>query len=164
MRNAVVIPVLCIALLFSSGCGVMFQGSNQTVGIHSSPSGATVKGTPGIGEYTTPCSVSLSRKNSYDLTFTKEGYKPVSAYINASVKFGYVLLDVLLTGLVGVIVDAATGGWNGLKPDFISVTLEKEDRNAIGPENIEVEICSVGSNLLIYSDDSPVYVNIEESK
>lgn len=164
MRNLLFTGVLCAAVLLLTGCGAMFQGSNQTVDIQSAPSGAKITGSPGIGEYTTPASVKLSRKNSYDLNFTKEGYKPATARIQASASFGYILLDVLFTGLVGVVVDAATGSWNSLSPETISVTLEKEEMGAIGPDKIEIQLSAVGNDVLITSDGPPVEVTITQSK
>ena len=164
MKNLLLTGMLCTAILLISGCGAMFQGSNQTVNIQSAPSGAKFTGSPGIGEYTTPASVKLSRKNSYDLNFTKEGYKPATAHIHAAASFGYILLDVLFTGLVGVVVDAATGSWNKLSPETIIVTLEKEDISAIGPDKIEVQLSAVGSDVQIVSDGPPVEVSITESK
>ena len=164
MRRVLLVSLLFIPLFFLFGCGAMFQGSSQTVGIQSTPSGAKVTGSPGIGEYTTPASVTLSRKNSYDLTFTKDGYKPATAHIHATAKFGYILLDVLFTGLVGVVVDAATGSWNGLTPETVIVSLEKEDMGAIGPDKIEVQLSAIGSDIQIVSDGSPIEIRITKSK
>ena len=164
MRKVLLTGLMCTALLFLPGCGAMFQGSNQTVEIQSVPPGAMVTGSPGIGEYTTPASVTLARKNSYDLTFTKDGYRPATAHIHATAKFGYILLDVLFTGLVGVVVDAATGSWNGLTPETVIVTLDKEDMGAIGPDKIEVQLSAIGSELIVASDGPPVQVTITESK
>ncbi len=146
------------------GCGAMFQGSNQTVNIQSAPSGAKLTGSPAIGEYTTPTSVTLSRKNSYDFHFTKEGYKDATAHIQASASFGYILLDVLFTGLVGVVVDAATGSWNKLSPEIIVATLEKQEISALGPDKIEIQLSAVGPDLRIVSDGPPVEVSITQSK
>lgn len=164
VRKVLLTGLMCAALLFLPGCGAMFQGSNQTIGIQSAPSGAKVTGSPGIGEYTTPASVTLSRKHSYDLTFTKDGYRPATAHIHATAKFGYILLDVLFTGLVGVIIDAATGSWNGLSPETVIVTLDKEEMGAIGPDIIEVQLSAVGSDLMVVSDGPPVQVMITKSK
>lgn len=158
------VALLCVSLLLMTGCGAMFQGSSQTVDIQSAPSGAKVTGQPGIGEYTTPTAVKLSRKYSYDLTFTKKGYQSATAHIHASASFGYIFLDVFFTGLIGVIVDAATGSWNSLSPAMVSVALEQEESGALGPDKIEIQLTTIGDDLLINSGDSPVEVKIERSK
>jgi len=50
-----------------------------------------------------------------------------------------VVLDVLVTGLIGVIVDATTGAWNALSPRAATVTLTKI-AVVPGPDTITVGI------------------------
>jgi hypothetical protein len=50
-----------------------------------------------------------------------------------------VIADVLLTGLVGVIVDGMTGSWYGLNPETASATLVKQV-GAVGPEEIHIQL------------------------
>ena len=164
MRSALTFVVGICMVLMVTGCGAMFQGSTQTIDIQSSPNGAKLTGSPEIGDYTTPTSVQLSRKNSYTFTFSKQGYKPATAHVRASAKFGYIFLDVFFTGLVGVVVDAATGSWNGLKPETVFATLEKEDMGAVGPDHIEIQMSSIEDGIKIDSDGEPVQVHIEASK
>jgi len=154
------VTAIC-AVLIVTGCGVMFQGSTQTLDIQSSPNGAKLKASPEIGDYTTPTSVQLSRKHSYTFTFSKEGYNPATAHVRTSAKFGYIFLDVFFTGLVGVVVDAATGGWNGLKPETIIVTLEKEDMSITGPNQIEIQVTSIYDSFKIDSEGEPVHIHID---
>ena len=143
LRKRSTVALTCIMLLASclfTGCGVMFNGTSQTLQIDSSPDGARISSAPAVGDFTTPASISLERKNSYVLTFEKEGYKPATFTVQKRIKGGIVILDVLLTGLVGVVVDAATGGWYKLTPEAVSVTLTKNGGiGAIdGPDEIEV--------------------------
>ncbi len=151
--RAIVIGVICGSLLLS-GCGAMFNGSSKVIEVQGSPEGAKISGNPDIGSYTLPASLSLSRKNSYVLTFSKEGYKDAKVNIKASAQFGIIVLDVLLTGLIGVVVDAATGSWNGLSPDQVSVSLEKADMSVIGPERIEITIDTNGRDDIEIAADS----------
>ncbi len=163
MRSFMSLFVLVGLLLLTVGCGTMFQGSTQIVEIESSPSGAQIEASPGIGEYTTPASIQVSRKYSYDLTFSKEGYKTCNKHLQASAKFGYVFLDVFFTGLVGVVVDAVTGGWNGIKPETLPVILEKEDMGAAGPDKIEVKIATTDGKIRLESDGEPINVHVDVS-
>jgi hypothetical protein len=50
-----------------------------------------------------------------------------------------VVADVLLTGLVGVIIDAATGAWSKLSPETATVSLTKIGM-VPGPDTINVGI------------------------
>jgi len=128
----------CITLL--SGCGLLLGGgSRQTVGVQTSPEATKLTTAPPTGDYTTPTSLNLERKTSYILTFSKEGYSPATFQLQSHVRGGIVVADVLLTGLVGVIVDAATGGWSKLSPESATVTLTKTAM-IDGPDTINVGI------------------------
>jgi hypothetical protein len=122
-----------------AGCGLMFSGSRQSIQVQSSPAGTKLTTTPETGEYTTPTTLNLERKNSYTLRFEKEGYSPATFQIQNHTRGGIVVADVLLTGLVGVIVDAATGAWNGLSPEAATVSLTKIAAIP-GPDTINVGI------------------------
>ena len=80
MRNRAVVCVVLVSLSVSgSGCGLMMGGSRQVVRAASSPEGAMVTTSPETAETRTPAALNLERKNSYVLTFTKEGYAPAKA-------------------------------------------------------------------------------------
>lgn len=139
MKKWLILLILAFCL-WMAGCGAMFNGSYKTIDIQGAPSGAKITGNPDIGEYTLPTSLSLSRKHSYVLTFSKEGYKDAKINIRQNAQFGIIVLDVLMTGLIGVVVDAATGDWNNLSPDQVSVTLEKTSLGIVGPDHIEINL------------------------
>ena len=146
------------ALVLSlAGCAAIFQGSRATITTNSSPSGAKITTTPPTGEYTTPSSLSLSRKNSYSLKFELAGYTPATFEIQNHLQAGYVVADVLLTGLIGVVVDGVTGAWYGLSPEAATVTLSKADDELDGPDRIDVTI-HVGK-----ANDGETAVRVESS-
>jgi len=126
-----------------AGCGLIFSGSRQAIQVQSSPAAAKLTTTPVTGDYTTPTTLNLERKNSYTLKFENEGYSPATFEIQNHTRGGIVVLDVLLTGLIGVVVDAATGGWNALSPEAATVSLTKIAA-VPGPDTITVGI-RVGS-------------------
>ena len=53
---------------------------------------------------------------------------------------GILALDILYTGLLGVVVDAATGGWWDLSPNDVTLVLERKDASLDGPEEVRVEL------------------------
>jgi hypothetical protein len=149
------------------GCGAMFNGSNKVIEVQGSPAGAKITANPDVGEYTLPTGLTLSRKHSYVLTFSKEGYKDAKVKIGQSAQFGIILLDVLFTGLIGVVVDAATGDWNNLSPDQVSVTLEKVTVGVEGPDVIRVHLDARDgkektTEQIALKSDVPVSVRIEQ--
>ena len=121
------------------GCGALFNGSRQSIQVQSSPAGTKVTTAPETGEYTTPTTLNLERKNSYTLKFEKDGYSPATFQIQHHTSGGIVVLDVLFTGLIGVIVDASTGAWNALSPESATVSLTKIAA-VPGPDTINVGI------------------------
>jgi hypothetical protein len=114
------------------------HGARQNVDVNTSPSGARIETSPVTGNFTTPTTLNLERKNNYVLTFTSPGYAPATMNITNSVGVGTLIADVLLTGLIGVIVDATTGSWYGLNPESATVTLNR--LTGSGPETIHVQV------------------------
>lgn len=137
-RTRMIGTALLLALLpFVGGCGLMFGGTRQPIRTTSSPEGAMVTTSPATVEYRTPTVLNLERKNSYILEFSMPGYTTQKAEIQRKMRGGIVVLDVLV-GLVGVIVDAATGAWYKLEPEVTSVTLTKVSPDTPGPATITV--------------------------
>ncbi len=122
--NKIVASVLIGFLLFSlSGCAAIFKGNSSKIDTSSNPSGA---GVFVDGNYMgdTPIRLKLESKRTYNIEFRKEGYKSKTFNITNHVGAGWIVLDVL-AGLVGVIVDAATGAWYELDQKNINAILEK---------------------------------------
>lgn len=122
-----------------AGCGVIFGGTRQALRATSSPDGTTVTTTPATVEFKTPTTLNLERKQGYVLTFALPGYTSQQVEVQRSIRSGILVLDIL-SGLVGVVVDAATGGWYKLSPESVSVTLTKIDASVNGPDTITVAL------------------------
>lgn len=129
-----------VAALGLTGCGAVLHGTRQNVDLISTPAGAKVQVSPGTETYTTPATLNLERKNSYVLTFTSPGYNPATYDLHNGVGTGTVIADVLLTGLVGVLVDGLTGAWYGLNPESANVTLTRATPGGSGPEEIHIQL------------------------
>lgn len=133
-------PLSLFAACLLTGCGAILHGTRQNIDVQSSPAGAKVETTPATGTYTTPTTLNLERKNSYVLTFTSPGYNPATYDLHNGVGTGTVIADVLLTGLVGVLVDGLTGAWYGLNPESANVTLTRATPGGSGPEEIHIQL------------------------
>lgn len=158
VRRTLVIAAACAA----TGCGTILHGPRQAVPVNSNPSGATVTTTPSSNTVTTPGTLDLERKNGYQLTFTSPGYTPATVNLHPNIGTGTVIADVLLTGLVGVVVDAATGSWYGLVPENVTATLNRT--TGTGPERIEVHVgrSRDGQKVEVTTDGPPVQVKVEK--
>ena len=116
---------------------------------------------PGNLQFTTPASVSLERKNSYVLTFSKDGYTPATFQLQKHLNGGMLALDVIFTGLVGVVVDAATGAWYNLSPEAATVSLEKKSASIDGPDRIDVRVAPSKDGFQFESTTEGVAVGVQ---
>ena len=112
---------LVAALL--AGCASIIHGSRQDVKVVSNPSGAVVRVNLNNVATTTPGVLNLNRKEiGYVLTFEKEGYKPVEVSLRRTVD-GWLFGNILFGGIIGIIIDFASGSSYKLTPSEIEVAL-----------------------------------------
>ncbi|TFV76328.1 PEGA domain-containing protein [Bradyrhizobium frederickii] len=111
------------------GCASVTRGTTENISISSTPSGveAVVSGMEVPTTCTTPCSVVVKRNADLSITFQKEGYEPqivpLSRDIPTSGAAGFAG-NLLLGGVVGMGVDAATGAATDHKPNPVIVTMQ----------------------------------------
>lgn len=144
---------------FLAGCGVIFGGTRQSIRATSSPEGAVIRTAPQTVEYKTPTTLNLERKQEYVLTFAAPGYSEQKVELQRSIRGGILVLDIL-SGVVGVVIDAATGGWYKLSPDVTNVSLTKLNAATPGPDVITVGLNKDGNALTVVSSEPSVVVNV----
>ncbi|UPJ55896.1 PEGA domain-containing protein [Bradyrhizobium sp. 192] len=111
------------------GCASVTRATTENISISSTPSGveAVVSGLEVPTTCTTPCSVVVKRNADISITFQKEGYEPqivpLSRDIPTSGAAGFAG-NLLLGGVVGMGVDAATGAATDHKPNPVIVTMQ----------------------------------------
>ena len=122
-KSASCLLALAIALT-AIGCGTIIHGTTQQVGVSSSPSGADVV-VDRIDQGSTPVTVDLSRKDKHTVKLSLDGYQPHEMIINRKVS-GWVVGNIIFGGLIGLAVDAATGGMYKLSPEQVSAQLDQQ--------------------------------------
>ncbi|WP_293808301.1 translation initiation factor 2 [uncultured Bosea sp.] len=94
------------------GCATVTRGTTNQISISSEPGGAEARSSLGHACTATPCTWEVSRRSEFVVTFSKEGYAdmqvPVSTRIAGAGAAGFAG-NILIGGLVGMGVDAATG-------------------------------------------------------
>jgi len=162
IRRITALFVMLWTAPFLAGCGVMFGGTTKTISVTSAPAGAHLTTVPSTAEFTTPTSFSLERKHSYTIKATKDGYKEAQAQIQKRMRTGPLVLDILFTGLLGVVIDAATGGWYDLQPEYVTMALEQADPAMDGPDVITVTVSfsKYDSDLTRVSATAPVHIEV----
>ena len=112
-----------------SGCASVTRGTTENISIASTPSGAeaVVSGLEVPTTCTTPCAVVAKRNADISITFQKDGYEPQIVQLTKEIPgtgaAGFAG-NLLLGGLVGMGVDAATGAATDHKPNPVIVTLQ----------------------------------------
>lgn len=98
--------------------------------MNTTPSGAAVKTSNQFACDATPCTFKMPRKSQFSVTITKPGYKTWTGQVTnkvAGAGGAGMACNVLVGGLIGVGVDAASGAMLDLTPNPLNVALEKED-------------------------------------
>lgn len=112
------------AIVVSGACASIMHGTNQDVGISSSPTNArvTVDNAP-LGN--TPIVAKLSRGDNHIVKIELDGYAPFEATLTKKVS-GWVWGNIVFGGLIGLAVDAITGGLYNLTPEQIAAQLSRQ--------------------------------------
>jgi hypothetical protein len=122
MKKLVVIGTLALCLTFSS-CATIMIGTSQEVSIASSPTGAQVLDN-GVVLGKTPLAVDLKKKTRHQIRIELEGYAPYEVAMVRKTS-GWIAGNIIFGGLIGLVVDAITGGMYMLKPEQIQAELIK---------------------------------------
>lgn len=121
------------------GCASITRGTTSQVQITTAPEGAAIR-TSMNHTCVTPCTLTVGRKDEFVVTATKPGYReasmPVKTRVAGSGAAGFAG-NVLLGGVIGMGVDAATGATLEHYPSPVAFTLEAEPtpgaKPAVGP-------------------------------
>ena len=122
-----------VALLNAAGCAAVFNDSLETVHINSNPPGAAVV-VDGVPVGNTPLAAQLANDMPHQVQVSAPGYQPVAAVIGSSLGAGWLILDIFLGGLIGIIIDASTDAWLELDTDSIFFNLVPAQGSVV-PQN-----------------------------
>jgi hypothetical protein len=107
------------------GCASVTRGTTDQVQILSEPVGADVRTSMGQ-TCITPCTLTFGRKDEFTVTASKPGYHaaemPVSARAGAAGLVG-LAGNVLIGGVIGIAVDAASGATLDHYPNPVMLNL-----------------------------------------
>lgn len=117
---------LLITFIYLNGCATIFSGSSEDVSLESDPPKAKVL-LNGSSMGKTPLTLKLQKGKSYIIEFIKEGYENKTLNLSYSLGAGWLILDIL-SGLIGIIVDAATGNCNKFEYSNYKAVLEEKDK------------------------------------
>ena len=113
--------------LIIAGCATIMHGSGQSIGISSHPSGASVF-IDNVPYGNTPVSANLSRRDEHTVRIELKGYAPYEMQITKRTS-AWVFGNIVFGGLIGLAVDAISGGLYELTPSHIRALFDKQGMN-----------------------------------
>ena len=126
--------VVIAAAAAVSGCATITRGTTDTWTVNTTPSGAAVKTSSGFACESTPCTFRMQRKEQFDVTVTKAGYKTWTGHVTHKIAgaggAGFVG-NALVGGIIGAGVDVSSGAMLDLTPNPLDVKLEKDGVAAV---------------------------------
>lgn len=134
---ALLVPVALS--MATSGCATIVSGTKDRVQLASHPHGAYVEirdedDDELVWSGYLPASVELPRKRGYVLEATLEGYEPATAFIDTELN-GWFVGNLFFGGIIGAVVDLATGAMWDLDPERITFQLVPIDGEEKAPDD-----------------------------
>lgn len=131
MKKALLATDLLFVAILVSGCATIATGKYQNVHVTSEPPGAKVRADNGMS-ITTPGSFDLLRIQNHTLVAEYPGAEPQQKEIKHGVQ-GWFWGNILLGGIIGGVVDVASGSCDKLFPaevhfDFTSTGVAAANR------------------------------------
>lgn len=114
--------VVVLASLLLSACSTIVDGSHEDIKFKTTPSGASVTVDNRITQKT-PCTFELERDEEHVAVIEMPGYKTVTVPIESNLG-GTVFGNLIMGGLIGGIIDGASGAAFNLSPDDLDIVLE----------------------------------------
>jgi len=136
MRRTILLALAPLALL-TAGCASIMHGTKQDIGISSTPTNArvTVNNMP-LGQ--TPLVAKLARGDNHIVKIELDGYQPFEATLTKKVS-GWVWGNIVFGGIIGLAIDAMSGGLYVLTPEQLSAQLARQgDDSALLQDGIYV--------------------------
>jgi PEGA domain len=124
-RLPLVLTAVAIGLHLT-GCATITRGTTEVLVIESEPTGATATLSSG-NLCKTPCSIELKRKHDYHVKIEKPGYETTDTDVKSEISgagAAGMAGNVILGGLIGAGVDAATGATKKLTPNPLKIKME----------------------------------------
>lgn len=136
-RHAPIVLTALSCLFLVTGCATITRGTTEALVIESTPAGADVEVSTGV-KCKTPCSLEMKRKSNVTLDISKSGFDPVRVNVLSQIAAAGaagMAGNVILGGLIGAGVDAASGATRQLTPNPVTVVLVPSQPAAVSREN-----------------------------
>jgi hypothetical protein len=120
------LALLALTSTLCVSCASLTRGSHDKITVQSTPAGADVRFSNGMTGVT-PGQFKLPRKDDVNVTVSKSGYESQTVQLRSMISKGggaATAGNVLIGGIIGIGIDAATGATKDLFPNPVIVTLQ----------------------------------------
>ena len=124
MQRILTKVILITTLVFCVSCSSIINGSLDQVEVVSTPNKAIVY-VNGIELGPTPALIRLKRGEVHLIEIKKDGYQPYRITTYKTIT-GWFWGNIICGGIIGGVIDLATGNAYDVEPRFISATLYKD--------------------------------------
>lgn len=121
--------VLGMVLMFSTGCATIVTGRDTGYPIMTQPEGAKVL-VNGLFQGTTPLLLEMDRNSNYLVRVEKEGCPHFDTLISSQMN-PWLVGNIVFGGLIGLLIDAATGSSSRLSPTYVSLMYTEQDGKCV---------------------------------
>lgn len=129
------VSIAVAASLLCVGCATITRGTSSQIQIQSEPPGADVKTSTGY-TCTTPCTMTVNRKDEFAVTFSKAGFEPEQVDVKARMAgdgaAAGIVGNAILGGVIGAATDAASGAMLEHFPNPLRVVLYPKGKKPAG--------------------------------
>jgi len=128
MKKLLAVTSVCLFLMFASGCATIATGKYQNIPVTSDPLGVKVRADSGEMIYT-PGRFNLIRNQNHTLVAEYEGAEPQQVQLKKKVQ-GWFWGNIILGGVIGGVVDIASGASDELVPKTIHFNFTSKGQQA----------------------------------
>lgn len=133
MRIATLLLLLSTLL---AGCATLITGTSTDLSVSTEPPDAKIE-VDGRDFGETPKTITLDSDRSHTMELKLDGYETETVQIQQTTS-GWMAGNILVGGIIGIIIDAASGGMYVLSPEKASVDLEETKTAKSGQFKIRV--------------------------
>ena len=137
------LAILGIAATSLSACATVTRGTTDAWVVETDPAGARVETSNGHLCKETPCAIKMPRKSEFTATVVKEGYETVTVTVThktAGAGAAGMAGNVLVGGIIGIGVDAASGATQDLVPNPVVLKLQRLGETAAAASQGDVQV------------------------
>lgn len=125
----IVSSLVIIPLILLTSCATIVNGTTQRICFTSCPPHATIwVDHCQMGQ--TPIAVDLTRGNNHIVHIELDGYQPYDIHIQKRMS-KWVFGNIVFGGVIGLVVDLATGGVYKLTPEQVCAHLQANGHNSM---------------------------------